>query len=294
MILRPASGFGLASSSASIAATISSGSAMRPSPASPLSAISPRFGPTKRTPSFSSVARLRRVAGCDHIFGFMAGAISTGLSVASSTAEARSLARPLASLAIRSAVAGATTIEVGLAGQPDMADILLVLAVEQIGEDMVGGQRADRQRRDELLRRLGHHGAHRGAALAQPADQVERLVGGDAAADDQQDALAGKGHFDRERSAEQLRRARESSSTSIGEAICESSAVSASRCPVPLVSPAATSLMIVRASCSIDTPRSAARSRNLRFTLSSRFRIVSVAIAFSPLPEDRLERQCMQ
>ena len=36
------------SSSASIAATISSGSAMRPTPASPLSAISPAFGPTMR------------------------------------------------------------------------------------------------------------------------------------------------------------------------------------------------------------------------------------------------------
>ena len=84
--------------------------------------------------------------------------------------------------------------EVGLAGKPDMADILLVLAVEQLGEDVVGGQRADRQRRDEMLRSVGHDGAHRGAALAQPADQVERLVGGDAAADDQQNALAGEGH----------------------------------------------------------------------------------------------------
>ena len=39
--------WGLVSSNASIAATISKGSAMRPSPASPLSAISPLLGPMK-------------------------------------------------------------------------------------------------------------------------------------------------------------------------------------------------------------------------------------------------------
>ena len=84
--------------------------------------------------------------------------------------------------------------QVGLARQADMADIMLVLPVEQLGEDMVGGQRADRKRRDELLRRRRHDAAHRSAALAQAADQVERLVGRDAAADDEENALAGKGH----------------------------------------------------------------------------------------------------
>ena len=74
-----------------------------------------------------------------------------------------------------------------------MADIMLVLTVEKLGEDMVGGERADRKRRDELTRGRRHDAAHRSAALAQPADQVERLVGRDAAADDEQDALAGEG-----------------------------------------------------------------------------------------------------
>jgi hypothetical protein len=83
---------------------------MRPSPASPDSAISPAIGPMKRMPSFLSVSTLRRVAGWDHIAGFMAGAISTGLLVASRTVEARSPARPFAIFAIRSAVAGATQI----------------------------------------------------------------------------------------------------------------------------------------------------------------------------------------
>ena len=47
-------------------------------------------------------------------------------------------------------------------------------------------ERAGGERRDEFLRRLGQDAAHRRAALLQPADQVERLVGGDAAADDEQ------------------------------------------------------------------------------------------------------------
>ena len=141
-------------------------------------------------PSFSSVARLRRVAVWVHILGFIAGAISTGLSVASSTVEARSLASPLASFRHQVGGGRRDDDQVGLARQADMADIVLVLAVEQVGEDMVGRQRADRQRRDEFLRGGRHDTAHGGAALAQAADQVERLVGRDAAADDQQDALA--------------------------------------------------------------------------------------------------------
>ena len=43
--------------------------------------------------------------------------------------------------------------EVGLARQPDMADVELGSRVEQVGEGMLAGERADRQRRDELLRR---------------------------------------------------------------------------------------------------------------------------------------------
>src|SRR5690606_39607051 len=84
--------------------------------------------------------------------------------------------------------------QVGLARQADMADIVLVLTVEQVGEDVGGGQRAYGERGDEFLRRLRHHAADHGPALAQAADQVEALVGRDAAADDEQDALVGKGH----------------------------------------------------------------------------------------------------
>jgi hypothetical protein len=91
-----------------IASKIAGGSARRPGPNSP-QAMAPLSGPTKATPSALRVSMLRWVAGCSHIRTFMAGAISTGLSVASRVVEARSPARPLAALAIRSAVAGATT-----------------------------------------------------------------------------------------------------------------------------------------------------------------------------------------
>ena len=84
--------------------------------------------------------------------------------------------------------------QVSLARQPDMTDIVLVMAIEQFGEDMVGRQRTDRQRRDKLPGGGGHDDTNRSATLAQAPDQVERLVGGDAAADDEQDALARKTH----------------------------------------------------------------------------------------------------
>jgi hypothetical protein len=102
---RPAA---LGPSSVSMAPMISPGSAMRPSPYSP-QAISPSLGPTNAMPSSPSRATFRLVAACCHMRTFMAGAASTFLSVASSTAVARSSARPCAILARRSAVAGATT-----------------------------------------------------------------------------------------------------------------------------------------------------------------------------------------
>jgi hypothetical protein len=82
--------------------------------------------------------------------------------------------------------------QVAVARQPYVADILLVLTREQIGVDVTARERADGQRGDEFLRACRHDGPDLGAALAQPADEVERLVGGDAAGDDQQDAFAGK------------------------------------------------------------------------------------------------------
>ena len=111
------------------------------------------------------------------------------LSVASSTAVARSSAWPFAILAIRSAVAGATT----------MRSVSRARRIWPTSNSLCWSNRSVKARspaiaptdigRDEILRGLGHDHPHRDAALAQPADQVERLVGRDPARDDEQDLV---------------------------------------------------------------------------------------------------------
>ena len=81
--------------------------------------------------------------------------------------------------------------EVGVARQPDVADLALVVEVEQVGEHALVGERADRERRHEFLRRLREHGAHAHIPLAQAPDEVETFIGGDAAADDEENPLHG-------------------------------------------------------------------------------------------------------
>jgi len=56
--------------------------------------------------------------------------------------------------------------KVRFARKADMADVVLALPVEQIGEHMIGRQRSYRQRRDEFLRRLRQHAPHPSPALA--------------------------------------------------------------------------------------------------------------------------------
>ena len=84
--------------------------------------------------------------------GFIAGAIRTGLSVASKTAVARSSAWPAA--IFRDQVGGRRRDhdEIGVARQADMADVELALRIEQIGIGALAGERAGRKRRDEMLR----------------------------------------------------------------------------------------------------------------------------------------------
>ena len=69
----------------------------------------PSAGSRTSTPRSRSVATLARVAACSHISVCIAGARTTGHRAVSSVLVSRSSARPCAALAIRSAVAGATT-----------------------------------------------------------------------------------------------------------------------------------------------------------------------------------------
>ena len=103
----PRSGLVPASSS-SAARTISSGSTIRPTPSSP-SAVSPSSGPMRTTPRARSVSAFARVAACDHIRGFIAGATSVGPRCASAASVRTLSASPYASFASVLAVHGATT-----------------------------------------------------------------------------------------------------------------------------------------------------------------------------------------
>ena len=80
--------------------------------------------------------------------------------------------------------------EIAVARQPDMADILFILPGKKLGEDMRGGQRADSKRGDEFLRALRHDRRHLRAALFQATDEIEALIGRDAAGDNKENMLA--------------------------------------------------------------------------------------------------------
>ena len=94
-------------STRSMAARISGGSASLPVPHSPREASSPVAGGTTTTPRASSSSTLATVAGCAHIRSFIAGAITSGTAVARAALVRRLSARPVASLAIVFADAGA-------------------------------------------------------------------------------------------------------------------------------------------------------------------------------------------
>jgi hypothetical protein len=69
----------------------------------------------------------------------------------------------------------------------------LLMRGEQVGGHRLAGQHFKGQRGHELRRGLRHDNGHVGAFPQQRAQQFDRLVGGDAAGDAQQDAPAGKG-----------------------------------------------------------------------------------------------------
>ena len=174
------------------AAKIASGSAMRPGPNSP-QAMAPSSGPIRVTPSPASVAALRRVAGCSHIRTFIAGAISTGLSVASRTVAARSSARPATALAIRSAVAGATTIR--SAERDSSIWPIFVSSVREKSSDRASSSAKAESESGvtnwaPAVVRMGPRPRLR---LAQKAGELQRLIGGDPAPHDQQHPLLSQG-----------------------------------------------------------------------------------------------------
>jgi len=78
--------------------------------------------------------------------------------------------------------------QVAVARQTDVAGIELTLGIEQVGVTALVRQRAGGQWRDKLLRGLGQHATDVNVPFLEPPDQIQRLVGGDTATDDQGDA----------------------------------------------------------------------------------------------------------
>ena len=83
--------------------------------------------------------------------------------------------------------------QIGLAAELDMAHLGLVLQIPQRGIDRAFRQGRKAHRGDEMGAARGQDGGHRMAGLARQADQLGGLVGGNATADDEEDAAHGCG-----------------------------------------------------------------------------------------------------
>ena len=103
--LRPASNPALGGGCSKLSAS-SIGSHIRPAPISP-QAWPPEAGPRMRTPRDTTVSTFACVALLAHMIRFMAGARTTGASVARHRVVNKSSARPPARRARKSALAGA-------------------------------------------------------------------------------------------------------------------------------------------------------------------------------------------
>ena len=80
--------------------------------------------------------------------------------------------------------------QIRLAGKPDVADLRLVLEVEQLREGGLSGKHRGGKRGYELPRGGGQDAANLGAALLRAPDEIQALVGRDAAADNKKDRLS--------------------------------------------------------------------------------------------------------
>ena len=95
---------------------------------------------------------------------------------------------PVANLARISAVAGGDQQQIGLLGDRDMFYRVIEVGFlagfwKQVGDDLFSGQSGEGERADKLARRAGHHNLGLVVAFGKEANQLGGLVGGDAAAD---------------------------------------------------------------------------------------------------------------
>ena len=126
------------------------------------------------TPRWRSVATFACVAALAHIRRFIAGATTIGTSVARHSVDSRSSARPCASRAMKSAVAGAMTMRCGQRAS----------SMWPIAASAAASHRSVRTGRPESawnvsgvtnsLRAGGHHDLHFGAAILESTRRVRR------------------------------------------------------------------------------------------------------------------------
>ncbi len=177
-------------SRSSAAATMADGSGSRPGPLSaPVSR--PTAGSRTTTPRARNCATLCWVAGCSHISVCIAGASTTGQRAVSSTLVSRSSASPCVARAIRSAVAGATRMR--SASWPRRTCGTRCASVQTSVATGLPGQGRPGGRPDEAERCVRGHDGDVGAGLAQAAQDLAGLVGGNAAGHAEDDLRRG-GH----------------------------------------------------------------------------------------------------
>jgi hypothetical protein len=94
--------------------------------------------------------------------------------------------QPMGQLGQEVGAGGGHHDQIGFPRQADMAHLALVGEGEELLIDLALAEGRHRQRGHELRPALGQDGAHRNAPLAQPSDQLQALIGGDAAGDHEQ------------------------------------------------------------------------------------------------------------
>ena len=158
-----------------------------------------------RTPRARSVSRFARVAGCSYMREFIAGASSSGQRAASAQLVSRLSARPRGELGDRVGRRGGDQEQVGVGHQLEVADAGRGRAGagpgkapragsrwNSLDEHRRPGQRGERGGADEAAAGGRLHDAHGVAGAGRQADELERLVRGDPAADAEQYARHGQ------------------------------------------------------------------------------------------------------
>ena len=167
-------------------ATISSTFQRRPMPSYPQANI-PSSGPIKFAPRALRVSTFCCVAGCNHIFPFIAGATRTGACVASAMEVRASSQIPSASLASTLAVAGATRKRSARSARSICVGRQDSRSSKTRRDHRIFRQGLECHRGDKTRRVFRHDNEDHVSAFHKFAGEVSGFVGGDGASDAKDD-----------------------------------------------------------------------------------------------------------